>query len=406
MLKEFAAGASPDEIDAFIENFDHHSLFFRQNYYNIIRRLTDRGVSVLRSDAWNDGFSIITSYDMIRKITDRPDLFTNQHGSRTVPRNGLQPVYPSDLDGADQAWVRQALKAWFAPRNIASYLDGVNADVAMLRKKIAGLEQWDWVTDFAQHVTGRVSMRLLGLVEDEWPLYADPIHINAFCIGPIENRIKAGMAFSAKVHDEVERLCDLQDAPGLIPFMAQTEFNGRRFTRDEIEAVVLNIIIGGLETTQATFGCVAAYLGRNPDRKLELREKPEMLRTAMHEFLRIFASATFTGRYVEQDTAIGPNAFQQGETALIFWPAANFDPAFVQRPFDVDFTRSGTRLMTFASGPHQCLGQHLSRLELEPMIRTLVETDYALVEDKVLVADNINSGLAFQDMPARHSAVQ
>ena len=69
---------------------------------------------------------------------------------------------------------------------------------------------------------------------------------------------------------------------------------------------------------------------------------------------------------------------------------------FVYRPYEVDSTHSGTRLMTFGSGPHQCLGQHFSRLELEPMIRTLVETDYALVEDRVLVTDSINSALRFK----------
>jgi cytochrome P450 len=62
--------------------------------------------------------------------------------------------------------------------------------------------------------------------------------------------------------------------------------------------------------------------------------------------------------------------------------AANRDPRVFERPDEVDFDRPSTRNLTFAVGPHHCIGSHLARLELrvvhEEMHRRI--PDYRLNE--------------------------
>ena len=401
MLKEFQSETAASVIDEFLKNFDHHSEFYRKNYFNVIERLTSRGIGMVRSSAWNDGFSIVTSYDLIRKVTDRPALFTNLHGYRVVPRTVMPLLYPSDIDGEEHAFFRKVLNPLFSPKRIAEYREGVQADSERILAELRQRGHFDWATDVAQPVTGRVTMRLLGLPEEEWAEYALPIHNAAFCIGSTESRIAGAQAFAAKVKEEVARLAALSDAPGLIGYLASTEFDGRKVAVDEIERAVLNIIIGGLDTTQATFSCAAVYLGRNPERQHELRRHPERIRNATMEFLRLFASAPMTGRYNAQNIEIDGHYFPEGEATLLFWPAGNFDPVFVDRPMEVDFTRSASRNITFAAGPHSCLGQYLSKMELEIMVSCLVATDYTLIEEGIVPAEDLSAALAYLHVPCR-----
>src|SRR5205085_10264023 len=115
-----------------------------------------------------------------------------------------------------------------------------------------------------------------------------------------------------------------------------------------------------------------------------------------------FSSAAMTGRRVEKDVSIDGYDFRAGETALIFWGAANFDPSFVDQPFTVDFTRRQQRTLTFASGSHRCLGQQLAKLELAMLIEKLVQLEsYELIEDEVVPAPDVGSVLAYMNVPAK-----
>jgi len=401
MLAEFQSDCDVASIDQFIDHFDHHSAFYRRNFFDVIQRLADREVAAVHSTAWNDGFSIATSYDMIRKVSGDPERFTNLYGYRVVPRTAMPLLYPSDMDGMDHADLRKALNPCFSPGRMAEYRQGVEDDIARLLEEARAKGSLDWVDDFAQPVTGRVTMRLLGLPEEEWSDYALPIHNIAFCIGSMESRLEAGVRFAALVKESVAKQASSPDAPGLIGHLARTEINGVPISVDDIERCVLNIIIGGLDTTQATFSCAAVYLARNPDRREELRKHPDRIRDATMEFLRVFASAPMTGRYNARDVEIDGHLFRQGEATLLFWPAGNFDPKFIERPMDMSFTRPSARNITFAAGPHSCLGQHLSRMELEAMVRALVHTDYALVEEGVVAAEDLSAVLAYVHVLSR-----
>ncbi|MBW8838219.1 MAG: cytochrome P450 [Burkholderia sp.] len=192
------------------------------------------------------------------------------------------------------------------------------------------------------------------------------------------------------------------DGPGLIGHMARSTIDGRSMAAEEIEAVVLNVIIGGLDTTQAVFSSVAVHLGRNPARSRELAEHPDRIRGATSEYLRVFASAGLTGRRTEQDVTIDGYEFRAGETVLLFWGATNFDPNFIADPFELHFTRQQPPTLTFATGPHRCLGQQLAKLELEMLIEKLVSLEgYELIEEEVEAAPDVGSVLAYMRVPAK-----
>jgi len=132
-------------------------------------------------------------------------------------------------------------------------------------------------------------------------------------------------------------------------------------------------------------------------------DHPERVNSAMNEFLRLFSSAPMTGRKVPHDTVVNGHTMRAGEILGVFWGAGNFDPDYIDRPFEVDFQRPNARNTTFALGPHMCLGQHLARLELEAMLKVLLEVipQYSLIEEGIVAAPEVASIFGYAKVPVR-----
>ena len=78
--------------------------------------------------------------------------------------------------------------------------------------------------------------------------------------------------------------------------------------------------------------------------------------------------------------------FKEGDLVMMLVPAANRDPAVMERPHQFDITRKGARHFAFGYGPHFCTGAQLARMEMKIALATLVERikSWRLVEDPPL----------------------
>jgi cholest-4-en-3-one 26-monooxygenase len=52
--------------------------------------------------------------------------------------------------------------------------------------------------------------------------------------------------------------------------------------------------------------------------------------------------------------------------------SANFDPGEFSDPLDLDLSRQPNRHLSFATGPHLCMGAHIARLELRVLFEELL----------------------------------
>ena len=60
------------------------------------------------------------------------------------------------------------------------------------------------------------------------------------------------------------------------------------------------------------------------------------------------------------------------EKILLLLGAANRDPRHWDNPDDFDITRDPSGHLGFGMGIHQCVGQHIARLEAESLLHALV----------------------------------
>ncbi len=123
------------------------------------------------------------------------------------------------------------------------------------------------------------------------------------------------------------------------------------------------LLNAGHETTTNLIGNGLKSLFDAPDQKRLLLNRPELIKTAVEEFLRIESSNQLGNRITTVATEIGGVALAPRTQVTLCIGAANRDPAQFANPDVLDITRSPNRHVAFGSGIHQCVGMGLGRLE-------------------------------------------
>lgn len=401
MLKEFYSENNIDkEIDDFLTEFDQHSDFFRENFLNIVQTIATRA-PILHSSR-HGGFTVVSGYESLREVATDTASYFSESRSRVIPSTPLPPLIPTDLNGADHVFWRTALNPLFSPARMKERQDAMNGLARELLAAAANKASFDIIEDYAKPLTAITSLTFFGIDATEWRAFDEPITNSTFYIGSPEQRGRDFMGYQERVREAVE--IGLRDPqPGtVLAAMKAHESAGRKPTPEECFHLLNNLIIGGLGTTQAVTGTAAVYLARNPDRRQELIDHPERMAGAVNEFLRLFSSAPITGRSVVQDTTLRGHRISADEPVALFWAAGNYDPAFIDRPLEVDFQRN-MRSTTFALGSHMCLGQHLARAELAVLLETLIAVapNYVVIDEEIVTPPDLASALAYVTVPAR-----
>jgi cytochrome P450 len=93
----------------------------------------------------------------------------------------------------------------------------------------------------------------------------------------------------------------------------------------------------------------------------------------VEEIVRWASPVIYMRRTVASDTVLGGQAMSEGDKVVLFYWAANRDPAHFADPDVFDVRRSPNPHVGFGGpGPHFCLGAHLARREMSVMFRELL----------------------------------
>lgn len=165
-------------------------------------------------------------------------------------------------------------------------------------------------------------------------------------------------------------------ADDLITTLIRTEEEGEKLTDDELRNLVLNILVGGVDTTQNQLSQAIRLLAGVPEQWQALRDDPdEMVPRAVSEALRFEPVTAFTARQLIEEVEYRDVTFPTGTLLAVCSFTGNRDPeAFANpREFDILEERDRTRPLTFGAGIHYCVGANLARAELEEGLRFLAE---------------------------------
>jgi cytochrome P450 len=283
-------------------------------------------------------------------------------------------------EGVPHDRLRSLVSRAFTPRAV----EGLRADAARLATEALAPVRREGRGDLAEAlglVPMHVMCRLLGVPAsdvDEFAGWTDALSPVFGYLSP--EQVAAGTAAVVALMDYVEDLtARRRDEPGadLVTALLAAEHDGGRLTHDEVLAMVVNLLVGGHDTTASQLGCTSLTLACQPEAVARLREQPELVPSAATETIRYEPSIPAVPRTVVEPVEVGGEELAAGTIVLLSTAAANREPGVWDEPDVFDVERfadpAAPRLLTFGSGPHYCLGAALARLTVEECVRALVD---------------------------------
>jgi cytochrome P450 len=153
-----------------------------------------------------------------------------------------------------------------------------------------------------------------------------------------------------------------------VTMLLSATVDGHRLSDDDVARFMRVLLIAGHETTAASMAYTLRHLAEHSAQWDELRGRPDLIPTAVEEFLRLSSTVTMQARNATRDVALAGAEIHRDDVVALCFPAANGDRNAFPDAEQCVLDRSPNRHMAFGSGPHVCLGAHVARLELAVML--------------------------------------
>jgi cytochrome P450 len=189
----------------------------------------------------------------------------------------------------------------------------------------------------------------------------------------------------------------------LISTLIAAEEEGDRLSHDELRNLVLNILVGGVDTSQSQLAHAVRLLAEHPDQWELLRKDPhELALSAVDEALRYEPITPFTARITTDEIEYRGVTFAPGTIVLVSaWHANRTEPDV----FDITAKRDkGDRVLTFGAGIHYCVGANLARAEMQEGLAFLAERVRTVELDGEPVFGTPSGIYGLESLPVRLSA--
>jgi cytochrome P450 len=165
-----------------------------------------------------------------------------------------------------------------------------------------------------------------------------------------------------------------QPTDDLTSALLQAEIDGDRLGDEEIMAFLFLMVVAGNETTTKLLGNAAYWGARNPDQLAGVHADHSRIPLWVEETLRYDTSSQILARTVATDIEFHGTTLHEGDTVLLMPGAAHRDERVFDSPDTYRIGRDiGSRLLSFGSGAHFCLGAHLARMEARVALSGLFE---------------------------------
>ena len=159
----------------------------------------------------------------------------------------------------------------------------------------------------------------------------------------------------------------------LVSVLLGAELDGAPLNARQLLEYCEVLVEAGNETTRnAISGAVLAFC-EHPDAWDRLRSHPELVPDAVEEILRWVSPITHFARVATQDSEVRGITIPAGDFVALYFASANRDEDVFDEPFRFRIDRRPNPHLAFGFGEHFCMGAHLARVELDVMLRLLLE---------------------------------
>jgi len=159
----------------------------------------------------------------------------------------------------------------------------------------------------------------------------------------------------------------------LLSAIANVKIDGELLPDEYLDGSWLLIVFAGNDTTRNSISGTMRLLTEFSEAKAELIAKPDLMPNAVHEAIRMVSPVIYMRRTAASDTELRGQKIAEGEKVIMYYGAANRDPAVFENPDVFDVRRSNAKdHLAFGVGNHVCLGQRVANMQLEAVYRQML----------------------------------
>ncbi len=275
-----------------------------------------------------------------------------------------EPEHRRHRNLVSQAFRQKALLDWET--------DFVDVVVNRLIDRFEGRNHADLVREFTFRFPVMVIAGILGVPPGD----SAEFHQHATAIVNVAADPEAGFAASAAMREYLsviveQRRADPQD--DVISDLVQADLDGERLGDEEIYSFLRLLLPAGAETTYRATGNFLFGLLSDRRQWEALRDDRSLMPQAIEEAVRWESPLTLTSRAATRDVELAGVEIAEGSHVVAHIGSANRDEARWDRADEFDIFREQKPHISFAAGPHMCLGMHLARMEMRSAVGALMD---------------------------------
>jgi cytochrome P450 len=289
------------------------------------------------------------------------------------------------MDPPDHTRYRALVQPWFKPSNIKRLEDRLSAIIGGILDDMAGdgaQRTVDFVQDIAVWPPLKLITELLGVPEqDEWRILKLTNELFAGEDPEMKRMGEDPLSIFETIKDLYAYFTDLTEArraeptEDLASYIANGRIDGEYLPYKELISYYIIVATAGHETTRTAISGGLHALLTHPEQLAKLRagsDDEELVKLAVEEMIRWTTPVAQFSRTAMQDCVLRGQQIRKGDTLALFYASANFDEEIFEAPFEFRIDRKPNRHLAFGTGPHQCLGLILARLEMRIFFRQFI----------------------------------
>ena len=333
------------------------------------------------------GYYALLSHADVTEASRNPAVFSSAAGVTSVFDLAAESneAFGSmlNMDDPRHARLRRIVSRSFTPKMIAKFEADVRRTAAQVVDDLLAAGPGDFVAQVATRLPLKVICTMMGIGDEHYDMIVRTTNImlaggdtEYVSADPAEAR-QQSMAAAAELAEALFALArGREEHPGedLVSVLMTGNVDGERLTQRELFPFFILLMAAGNETTRNAISHALHLLTGHPgQRALLLSDLDGLLGSFAEEVVRHASPVIWMRRTVTRDYVLNRQALASGDKVLLFYQAANRDPAVFDDPDRFDITRSPNPHVGFgAPGPHFCLGAHLARREITTIWRELL----------------------------------